>query len=299
MKTTVDKIREISNFFADEIIDPSQMVSADPNTIKNPLISNSSLKQICYDCTCHGSSDNKNMELYDLDDIVYNINSFGYRSEEFSKEDAANNFLYVGCSVTFGVGLPDNLIWPYFLNKKLNGEKVFNLGINGISTNMITYNIHKYIQQFGKPKAVFALYPNFSRTESFLDTKLSIIHFKEHAEIQFGPNLRNTVDMSAFTINQIMPIKILSDYLDSIGVPFFWSSWWKPFNDYLKYEKREMFKNFVQFDISMDVDLVDVYKSHHYFNIARDNQHFGILGQISITESFFDAWKEYNEKRNS
>jgi hypothetical protein len=299
MRTTGDKIRGISNFFKDEIINASDIVNADPNVVKSPLISNSSLRQVCYDCTCHGGPDNKNMELYDLDDIVYNINSLGYRSEEFSKEDAPNNFLYIGCSVTFGVGLPDDVIWPYFLNKKLNGEKIFNLGINGISTNVITYNIHKYIKQFGKPKAIFALYPNIHRTESFLDDKLSIIHFKEHAELEFGPNLKNKVDIAAFAFSQINTIKILADYLESIDIPFFWSSWWGAFDNYVQYQDKDLFKNFVKFDRSIDLDLVEQYKNHHYFNVARDNQHFGILGHISITESFFDAWKEYNEKRNS
>lgn len=299
MKTVGDKLREISNFFKEEVIDASKIVNSDPRKTNNPLLANSSLKQVCYDCTCHGGPDNKDMGLYSLDDIVYNTNSLGYRSDEFSKEDASKNFLYIGCSVTFGIGLPENVIWPYFLNKKLKGDKIFNLGINGISSNIITYNIHKYIKQFGKPKAVFALYPNFSRTESFINNDLSIIHFKEDSELEFGINLANKLDIASFTLNTIYPIKILEDYLESIGVPFFWSNWWGAFNNYIQFENQDISKNFVQFDKSIDLDLVDKYKDNHYFDLARDKQHFGILGHISMAESFFDAWKEYNEKRNS
>ena len=98
MNTVGQKISGISNYFLNNVIDPSKIVSTDPLLIKKPLMPNSSLKQLCYDCTCHGGPDNKNMELYDLDDVTYNTNSLGYRSEEFSKEDASNNFLYVACT---------------------------------------------------------------------------------------------------------------------------------------------------------------------------------------------------------
>lgn len=302
MNTIGQKISGISNYFLNNVIDPSKIVSTDPLLIKNPLMPNSSLKQLCYDCTCHGGPDNKNMELYDLDDVTYNTNSLGYRSEEFSKEDASNNFLYVGCSVTFGVGLPENLIWPYFLNEKLNGEKIFNLGINGISVNVITYNINKYIQQFGKPKAIFALYPNFGRIEGFVNNDLSIIHFNENLELPIPLGKRNSsqkVDITSFSFNITNSIQLLENYLESIDIPFFWSTWWNAYDNYIEHEKKTIFKNFVKFDKSIDLDLVNKYKDHHYFDIARDNQHFGILGHISVTESFFDAWKEYNEKRNS
>jgi len=304
MKTVQEKFSGISNYFTNNVIDASKIVTKDDGlyAIKNPLISNSSLSQICYDCTCHGGTDNKDFKLYEINDVIYNTNNLGYRCENFSKEDASNNFLYAGCSVTFGIGLPENLIWPYFLNKKLNGEKIFNLGINGISTNVITYNIHKYIKQFGKPKAIFALYPNFSRTESFIDNNLSIIHFNENLKISVSAHKENgshRLDIDAFAFNVINSIQILEDYLESIEVPFFWSTWWNAYNNYISSEKKTIFKNFVKFDKSIDLDLVDKYKDHHYFDMARDNQHFGILGHISITESFFDVWKEYNEKRNS
>lgn len=296
MKTPDEKLTGISNYFENKIIDPVKIANPDPYTINHKINYNSTHYEICYDCKCHGSDKNKNMSLFDLNDVEYKINSYGYRSDEFSKEDAKNNFLYAGCSVTFGVGLPFELTWPSFLNKKNDGEKIFNLGINGISSNIITYNINKYIEQFGKPKAVFALYPNFSRMESFIDDNLSIIHFREDSEKTLGNANQYKLDVTSTAVNVVNSIILLENYLNAIEVPFFWSTWSGHFSKVA--ETKYIFKNYVKFGSDIDEDLLLKYNKHHYFNKARDNDHMGILAHLSVSQSFFNAWKGYNEKRN-
>lgn len=61
------------------------------------------------------------------DSITYKINSKGFRCEEF---DNAPCLLALGCSYTFGVGLPVQDTWPSLIGKAL-GLKVVNLAWPG------------------------------------------------------------------------------------------------------------------------------------------------------------------------
>lgn len=59
--------------------------------------------------------------------ITYNVNSHGFRCEEF---DNTPCIVALGCSYTFGVGLPLQDIWPTIVGNKL-GLKVVNLAWPG------------------------------------------------------------------------------------------------------------------------------------------------------------------------
>ena len=60
--------------------------------------------------------------------IKYKVNSDSCRSNEFNN----NNVLILGCSHTFGSGLPVEMTWPSILGKKIN-EDVANLEIGRAS----------------------------------------------------------------------------------------------------------------------------------------------------------------------
>lgn len=67
-------------------------------------------------------------------------NSLGYRNKEFNlkKKSSIRNILAIGQSTTFGVGIPNNLIWTQRLENKLNYKnnlyRVINAGAVGYST---------------------------------------------------------------------------------------------------------------------------------------------------------------------
>jgi len=60
-------------------------------------------------------------------DITYSFNSHGFRCAEF---EPGTGFVALGCSITAGVGLSAEQIWPSIVGKNL-GISAWNLGVSG------------------------------------------------------------------------------------------------------------------------------------------------------------------------
>ena len=68
---------------------------------------------------------------WEEEDIIYDINSLGYRSCEFDTETPCN--VYLGCSHVLGEGLPLENTFAYSINKELGDFPMYNLGARGAS----------------------------------------------------------------------------------------------------------------------------------------------------------------------
>jgi hypothetical protein len=88
----------------------------------------------------------------------YKLNSLGYRSSEFKKVPV----VFAGCSITFGVGVPENGIWSTIVGEKLGLDYV-NLGVPGWSIQAIVDNLFKYFYTYGNPETVFVAFPDYNR----------------------------------------------------------------------------------------------------------------------------------------
>jgi hypothetical protein len=103
------------------------------------------------------------------DNIEYKLNEQYFRSQSFSNFNSNNvNALYAGCSFTFGMGLPDSLLWTSILNDKIEkylDKKVepFNIGFRGFSNYLIIKNIMSFIRTYGKPNFLFIVFPDCAR----------------------------------------------------------------------------------------------------------------------------------------
>jgi hypothetical protein len=105
---------------------------------------------------------NKRNALYSLQhkkqisrkDIFYNLNSQGYREQEWNQIDWNNIFIFLGCSHTFGCGVSLNETLPKIIQGKTSTYCV-NLGIPGGSNFFSMLNSSYLINQEIKPKAVF------------------------------------------------------------------------------------------------------------------------------------------------
>lgn len=86
--------------------------------------------------------------------IKYTFNSHGFRSEEFSNDDSV---MFLGCSMTVGIGLPVEDTWAYQVAKAVN-LKCFNLSIGGAGPDTAFRLANHYIPQI-KPKLVVYLDP--------------------------------------------------------------------------------------------------------------------------------------------
>lgn len=174
--------------------------------------------------------------LPEIDGIDTNVNSYGYRSDEF--ENVSDNFLFSGCSFTWGAGLPDNSSWAYYVNKSLGGERFHSLAQSGNSAENIIDNIYRFIRQFGKPKAVIVLFPNLQRFSVYNKTDDGVSYlsylFHDHNP-DYHPLLDSQEDLDFINKKVFLPeyleysflnrVKQLEEYLEAIGVPFYWSTW--------------------------------------------------------------------------
>ena len=105
------------------------------------------------------------------DSVTYKFNEDGFRGDSFSDSSGA---IFMGCSVTFGVGLPYENTWPYLVSKKLN-LSCWNLGQPASSLDTC-YRLAKYWVPVLKPKYIFILTPTMYRREFYDDDKDRFIH---------------------------------------------------------------------------------------------------------------------------
>jgi len=85
--------------------------------------------------------------------FTYNLNSQGYREQEWNQIDWNDSIICLGCSHMFGVGVELEQTIPYKLSKKIN-VKCINLGIPGGSNFFSSINSAKLINYDIKPRAV-------------------------------------------------------------------------------------------------------------------------------------------------
>ena len=93
--------------------------------------------------------------------FFYKLNSLDYRSDEFYNSP---DIIFSGCSFTYGIGLKKESLWTDILAKQINMSYI-NLALPGKSVSSIINNLYSYFREYGHPKKVFCLFPNFNRFE--------------------------------------------------------------------------------------------------------------------------------------
>lgn len=162
----------------------------------------------------------------------YIWNSDGIRWKEFSEND---NVITIGCSMTFGLGLPLKTTWPYLLEQKLkniNKEySVANLSYNGASAVKNIIALFSYLQKYKvKPKYIIANFANFER--SYVPSQ-DFIHMQDFfwnpGQFQFNANFPYNwqkifpVEWAYYTNFQY--IRALEVFCEYSGINLIWSTW--------------------------------------------------------------------------
>jgi hypothetical protein len=192
--------------------------------------------------------------------ITYSFNNFGHRCDDFFKETASDNFLFAGCSFTHGIGIPYEHSWGYELNKQLNGNHFYNVSGAGRNAQVIINEIYQYIKLFGKPKKVFAMFPNLDRDYSvgFYNNDIHGLHYKIEPISLLSPGGKFfETDDDFYTIFKYIKIETLfydfyhaisqlEDYLELLEIPFLWTTWNLDLAESLNGEP--IFKNYFELD---------------------------------------------------
>jgi hypothetical protein len=112
---------------------------------------------------------------------TYKINHLGLRGEIDENATAIAS----GCSITFGIGVPELGRWTNILGKKLN-KNITNLGNPGGSVESICTNIIQYCRNNKMPKEIFCLFPDFFRSMVVADHEF----YKSSKIVRDDPNKR-------------------------------------------------------------------------------------------------------------
>lgn len=168
----------------------------------------------------------------------YNVNRLSLREPKLSKN---SDILAVGCSNSFGVGLPYDLAWPETVSKALN-LTYSNISEPGSSAMHEVMNVFHYCKAFGNPKIILCMFPNFERSRMFLDNKTIYsqrdsqkdpqpVHIHTNAPQSRPTFLKLPVqadelisEQQAFYYNTLF-IFMLEQYCRSNQIKLIWSTW--------------------------------------------------------------------------
>ena len=224
----------------------------------------------------------------------YNLNSDGFRSEEF---ESNADILFSGCSFTFGAGMYLDNLWTKIVADKFN-FKHLNLGLPGSSTMVMVSNLFEYFRRYGNPKILACLFPDpyrvlrirnykygFARHDNERNFLLSSGEFYTFDENNYFENIQqfskemdgpkmlklptkveNIIQPDTSYYLSMMSINILEQYCMSNNIKFVWSSWESSHVNSLKVinsRHPERFPGLI--DIEFDRWDVDYKKSIEYY----------------------------------
>jgi len=120
------------------------------------------------------SPDNPKNARFDSDDIVYTVNSLGYREKEFeeSYHQYDELFLGFGNSSTAGTGIADRDIFLRVIERSLPNIRILNLAIAKAAPDTIARMVSCTVPYFlpkCKKLSVIIMWPQDVRREVFLD----------------------------------------------------------------------------------------------------------------------------------
>jgi hypothetical protein len=201
---------------------------------------------------------------------TYEINSIGCRGEINENSE----ILASGCSITFGLGVPELGRWTNLLSKKIN-KSVTNLGSPGASVESTCLNIIQYCLNAKMPKEIFCLFPDFFRSMVVVDKEFyksrvrrgdmgtkdhleyiycNPIIIKENGllfmEIENQKYIEDSTSPHQLILDSINSIYMLEAFCLSNNIKLHWTTWNAPSScilEELSKMKNFKLKNFTSF----------------------------------------------------
>jgi hypothetical protein len=222
-------------------------------------------------------------EYYSPKNYFYKKNKYGYRSSDFNNEI---DILTVGCSHSFGVGLPVEFTWSEILNILIPDQKIANLSIPGKSVQSLISKIFDYFNEIGIPKVIVCLFPGYDRYQAYNKNSDKIETFYLN-RIGSNQNKKDSLQKELVINLTFEYIKMLEIFCKSFNIKFIWSFWSQTDKLFHNFKDKEDYI----FDNNKYV-LKENYKSFHYTDVEPDffefkqNCSFNSQGVLHYDESF-------------
>lgn len=219
------------------------------------------------------------------DDTLIVMNKNGFRSPEPVQSP---DFLFAGCSVTYGWGIGLDDLWHEKLIKRLGGS-YSSVAMHGDSIPAQVLKIFAYIKEYGDPKNIVALFPDFDRFLTYNNNKMlataqfnraydqdtfdwakkggndirtkEYLNFMSKNSATVDPNQSQSdyfkrplvadevITQEVSHMYSAQFINMLSQYCDAAGIKFVWSTWDAAAERVIcKVKNKDFFKEYISMD---------------------------------------------------
>jgi hypothetical protein len=223
-----------------------------------------------------------NNSPYKPNDFSYKFNDYGFRCDNFNQENEIP-IVFMGCSITEGVGLPLEQTWSSLLLSKIRQRTnknipYWSLALGGSSVDTQARMLY-WFNKMHKVKFIFALFPNLYRREYCL-----YIHHAQIWGLAFGqrPELNKIFSDPYFRYYESMRSFMIIDSIVKESNIKICSSIWKGGKDV---EEDEIITNFPNLNFYPTPTITSKDKC------ARDNRHPGSLYHTEVASIF---WNKIN-----
>lgn len=253
----------------------------------------------------------------------YKTNNFGFRCKDWTD---VSEILTIGCSNTYGVGVPDNGSWPKIL-EKLSNKNVHNLSKPGVSIQELVFQAFAYFKKFGNPETVICLFPDPFRMiipikngligvgkEVSDNRAFETMHLDKYTGTKIADRkkyLKAPYDYEDFMPMEVplffsmMSIHMLEQYCSSNKIKLIWSSWNVQTLDVFNKLEEIPFTNFInskEFITDSGIERIchmgyDEIEDRYFdsgqdIENGREYAHCGVHKHLHIAEEFY---KELNK----
>lgn len=226
------------------------------------------------------STDNDAKKSYNYS-IRYKFNSYGYRSDEFTR--SKTNVLTIGCSVAFGNGIPADKRFSAVFASEFSAAD-WNMGWPGESVDYVGRILSTVIPIL-QPDILLVSFPSFCRRE-FFDA--------EGRRHDFRPDNRSSSLVGSKVHKSLL--ELTSDYQDV-------ANFYKTFKlvELLCKDIRWLFSirkhdeaifNYLNFDTTHKVASIEK------VDVARDGGHPGVQTNLNFGKKLLDKYKELYDEIN-
>lgn len=231
-------------------------------------------------------------KTYGPKDITYDLNTFGYRSQEINLQSKNCKIMFVGCSFTFGAGLPLEEVWTSQLTNMIEDHynvKVeqhnFGQPAHGIDTfARIVYQVAPVL----RPNLVAILMTTPFRQAINIDWDNQTPFIATYRDEQFANIWKGFVnihtDAQAF-FEYVRNFNFIQSVLKTLRIPVLWQV---PANFEDWFSRHDICWH-EYFDTDCIIDASCLNNFDFGVDRARDGCHPGVATNRMIAEKFYDT----------
>ena len=215
-------------------------------------------------------------------DIEYKYNDFGFRCDNFNLQSELP-VLFVGCSMSEGIGIRQEETWGYKLLTKIRNKTdknipYWNIALSGRGIDTTADCLYWFANNIAKPKFIFGRLPPFSRREYILESDKN--QLLTWAPWNLNDTLNNVFSDECFKNHQARRSLMLMDSVREICDAKMFCSFWS--HDTVDENILKEFPNIGNLDSYFTVT-----------DLGRDNIHIGPETHTGISEHMWVASEQY------